>query len=251
MAPGGPISYSVDGSPGAPPLLFINSIATTRDLWSRQVGPCVDAGFRVITYDARGHGRSVVPAGDYTIAQLGGDAISILDEVGVESAHVCGISLGGITAMWLGVHAPQRVKSLIVANTAARIGSLQMWTERIALVRDQGMAALASMTMPRWFTEAFRSREPQTIQQFASMVAQCPQDGYLGCCAALRDEDLREAIAYCESVRDYISRDLFASILKDEEHHADFVDTQFDLIERIGIERYTLLNSDAAPDQGH
>jgi 3-oxoadipate enol-lactonase len=195
MAPGGPISYSVDGSPGAPPLLFINSIATTRDLWSRQVGPCVDAGFRVITYDARGHGQSVVPAGDYTIAQLGADAISILDEVGVESAHVCGISLGGITAMWLGVHAPQRVKSLIVANTAARIGSLQMWTERIALVRDQGMAALASMTMPRWFTEAFRSREPQTIQQFASMVAQCPQDGYLGCCAALRDEDLREAIA--------------------------------------------------------
>jgi 3-oxoadipate enol-lactonase len=189
------ISYTVDGSPDSPTLLFINSIATTRDLWSRQVAPCVDAGFRVITYDARGHGRSAAPPGDYTIGQLGRDALSILDELGADSAHVCGISLGGLTAMWLGVHAPQRVKRLILANTAARVGSTQMWTERIAFVQEHGMAALAEMTMPRWFTEAFRTREPQTVQQFRSMVAACPTDGYLGCCAALRDEDLREAIA--------------------------------------------------------
>ena len=195
MSPGGPISYSVDGSPDSPALLFINSIGTTRDLWSRQISPCVAAGFRVFTYDARGHGHSTAPSRDYTIAELGRDALSILDDVGVESAHVCGISLGGITAMWLGVHAPQRVRSLALANTAARIGSEQMWTERIAFVRERGMAALAEMTMPRWFTEGFRSREPATIQRFQTMVATCPPEGYLGCSAALRDEDLREAIA--------------------------------------------------------
>ena len=195
MSPGGPISYSVDGSPDSPALLFINSIGTTRDLWSRQISPCVAAGFRVITYDARGHGHSTAPSRDYTIAELGRDALSILDDVGVESAHVCGISLGGITAMWLGIHAPQRVRSLALANTAARIGSEQMWTERIAFVRESGMAALAEMTMPRWFTEGFRSREPATIQRFQTMVATCPPEGYLGCSAALRDEDLREAIA--------------------------------------------------------
>jgi 3-oxoadipate enol-lactonase len=194
ISDGARIDYSVAGAPTAPTLLFINSIATTRDLWARQVSRLAKS-FRVITYDARGHGFSQVTAGDYTIEQLGRDALAILDDAGVESAHVCGISLGGITAMWMGVNAPRRVKSLVLANTAARIGSLEMWTERIAFVTQQGMATLADLTMPRWFTDDFRAREPQTIEQFRAMVSACPKDGYLSCCAALRDEDLREAIA--------------------------------------------------------
>ena len=97
--------------------------------------------------------------------------------------------------MWLGVHAPDRVRSLTLANTGARIGSVEMWTERIGMVRETGMAPLAEMTMPRWFTEDFRTRQPQIIERFRTMVAACPLEGYLGCCAALRDEDLREAIA--------------------------------------------------------
>jgi 3-oxoadipate enol-lactonase len=194
MSDGARIDYSIAGVPTAPALLFINSIATTRDLWARQV-PRFSKSFRVITYDARGHGFSQVTAGDYTIEQLGRDVLAILDDAGVESAHVCGISLGGLTAMRLGVSAPRRVKSLVLANTAARIGSVEMWTERIAFVRQQGMAALADITMPRWFTDSFRAREPQTIEHFRSMVASSSRDGYLACCAALRDEDLREAIA--------------------------------------------------------
>jgi 3-oxoadipate enol-lactonase len=194
MSNGARIDYSIAGAATAPTLLFINSIATTRELWARQV-PRLSKSFRVITYDARGHGFSQVTAGDYTIEQLGRDALAILDAAGVESAHVCGISLGGITAMWLGVHAPRRIKSLVLANTAARIGSLEMWTERIAFVKQQGMATLADLTMPRWFTDGFRAREPHTIEQFRTMVAACPKEGYLSCSAALRDEDLREAIA--------------------------------------------------------
>jgi len=194
MSGGARIDYSIAGAATAPTLLFINSIATTRELWARQV-PRLSKSFRVITYDARGHGFSQVTAGDYTIEQLGRDALAILDAAGVESAHVCGISLGGITAMWLGVHAPRRIKSLVLANTAARIGSLEMWTERIAFVKQQGMATLADLTMPRWFTDGFRAREPHTIEQFRTMVAACPKEGYLSCSAALRDEDLREAIA--------------------------------------------------------
>jgi 3-oxoadipate enol-lactonase len=194
VSDGARIDYSIAGTATAPALLFINSIATTRELWARQVPRC-SKSLRVITYDARGHGYSQVNSGDYTIEQLGRDALAVLNAAGVESAHVCGISLGGLTAMWLGVHAPRRIKSLVLANTAARIGSLEMWTERVTFVRQQGMATLADMTMPRWFTDGFRAREPQTVEQFRGMVAACPQDGYLGCCAALRDEDLREAIA--------------------------------------------------------
>jgi len=194
MSNGARIDYSIAGAAAAPTLLFINSIATTRELWTRQV-PRLSKSFRVITYDARGHGFSQLTAGDYTIEQLGRDALAILDDAGVESAHVCGISLGGITAMWMGVNAPRRVKSLVLANTAARIGSLAMWTERIAFVKQRGMATLADLTMPRWFTDGFRAREPHTIEQFRTMVAACPKEGYLSCSAALRDEDLREAIA--------------------------------------------------------
>lgn len=193
MSGGARIDYSVAGAPTAPTLLFINSIATTRELWARQVPRC-SRSFRVITYDARGHGFSQVTAGGYTIEQLGRDALAILDDAGAESAHVCGISLGGLTAMWLGVHAPRRVSSLVLANTAARIGSVEMWTERMAFVQQQGMGALAEMTMPRWFTEDFRTREPLTVERFKAMVESCSTDGYLGCCAALRDEDLRQAI---------------------------------------------------------
>ena len=194
ISDGARIDYSVAGAAIAPTLLFINSIATTRELWARQV-PRLSKSFRVITYDARGHGYSQVTAGNYTIEQLGRDALAILDHAGAESAHVCGISLGGITAMWMGIHAPRRITSLVLANTAARIGSVEMWAERIAFVKQQGMATLADLTMPRWFTDEFRRREPQTVEQFRAMVASCPKDGYLSCCAALRDEDLREAIA--------------------------------------------------------
>jgi 3-oxoadipate enol-lactonase len=191
---GARISYSVDGPPGAPVILFINSIGTTRELWSRQVRTLSNA-YRVITYDARGHGRSSVPPGEYTIEQLGRDALAILDTERAATAHLCGISLGGITALWLGVHAPGRLRTLTAANTAARIATPQFWKERIEFVQTQGMTALAEPTMTRWFTEAFRTREPETVQRFKSMVERISPIGYAGCSAAMRDEDLREAIA--------------------------------------------------------
>jgi 3-oxoadipate enol-lactonase len=191
---GARISYTVEGPPERPVLLFINSIGTTRDLWLPQV-PALVGTYRVIRYDARGHGSSSVPPGNYTIAQLGRDALAILDAEGARQAHVCGISLGGLTALWLAVNAPDRVASLIVANSAARIGSVQSWNERIALVQERGMKSVAEMTIPRWFSPDFRQRHDDVVTRFRSMVEGCPQDGYLGCCAALRDEDLREAVA--------------------------------------------------------
>ncbi len=188
------ISYDVDGPPTAPALLLINSIGSTRELWARQL-EAFAGRFRVIRYDARGHGQSSVPRGDYTIEQLGRDALAVLDAAGAASAHVCGISLGGLTAQWLGVHAPDRVRRLVLANTAARIGSVDSWAERMALVRDQGMSAVADRAMGVWFSPAFHERDPETVRGFRAMIQGCPPEGYLGCCAALRDADLREGIA--------------------------------------------------------
>lgn len=188
------ISYDIDGPADGAPLLLINSIASTRELWARQL-PALSKAHRVVRYDARGHGRSSVPPGDYTVEDLGRDALAILDDIGAASAHVCGISLGGLTAQWLGVHAADRVRSLVLANTAARVGSAESWTERMALVRRDGMSAVAALTIPRWFSPEFTERDPDTVHAFRSMIQSIPQEGYLGCCAALRDADLRDDIA--------------------------------------------------------
>jgi 3-oxoadipate enol-lactonase len=191
---GARVSYSIDGPADGAPLLLINSIGSTRAMWDRNV-PALAAHFRVIRYDARGHGASSVPEGDYSIERLGRDAEAVLDAAAAPSAHICGISLGGLTAMWLAVFAPGRVARLVLANTAARIGSAESWTERIALVKATGMRAAADIAIPNWFTPEFAAREPDTVQRFRTMLESCPVPGYLGCCAALRDADLREAIA--------------------------------------------------------
>jgi len=188
------ISYEVEGPSDAPALLLINSIGSTREMWARQM-PAFTSAYRVIRYDARGHGRSSVPPGEYTLEQLGRDALAVLDDAGARTAHVCGISLGGLTAMWLGLHAADRVASLVLANTAARIGTLDSWTERMALVRERGMTAVANLAMPRWFSPAFHTRDPETVHAFRTMVQNCPADGYLGCCAALRDADLQDRVS--------------------------------------------------------
>ena len=194
---GARISYVIAGPADAPALVLSNSIGTTRDLWTRQA-PAFSGRFRVIRYDSRGHGQSTVPDGDYSIAQLGRDLIAVLDDAGVDAAHVCGLSLGGITAMWVAVHAPERVRSLVLANTGARLGSAEMWTQRIALIRDEGMSALAERATNVWFSPQFRERDGDTVHAFKAMLQGCSPAGYAGCCAALRDADLREDIARIE-----------------------------------------------------
>jgi 3-oxoadipate enol-lactonase len=191
---GATIAYEIHGDPGAPPVLFLNSIGSTRALWERQ-RRAFERGFRVITYDARGHGESAVPPGPYTLAQLAGDAVAILEAERIAAAHVCGLSLGGITALWLAVHAPERVRSLVLANTGARIGSMEFWDARMALVRERGMPAVADVAIPNWFTEGFRAREPHTVQAVRDAIEATPVEGYLGCCAAMREEDLRESLS--------------------------------------------------------
>jgi 3-oxoadipate enol-lactonase len=191
--PAGRLHYRIDGPEGGPPLFLSNSLGTTLDMWFPQVER-LQATFRVIRYDTRGHGRSSVPADEYSLDELGEDAVCILDAAGVEDAHVCGLSLGGLTAMWLGVYHPSRLRSLVLADTAARIGTVERWIDRIAKARTEGMSAIADLSMKNWFTADYRGREPATVGRFHAMVASCNPQGYIGCCAALREADLRPLI---------------------------------------------------------
>jgi len=187
------LSYCLDGDPRAPALLLSNSLGTTHELWAPQVAR-LSSAFRVIRHDTRGHGGSDAPKGTYTPEMLGLDALAILDAAGAPRAHVCGLSLGGLTAMWLGVHAPERILSLILASTAARIGNALLWQERIELVKSSGLQPLAKATMGRWFTEAFRAAHPDIVARYRQMLESCPAEGYVSCCAVVRDADLRGEI---------------------------------------------------------
>jgi len=187
---GASIWYSVDGRADAPPLLLIHSLATTQELWAQQMAAFT--GFaRVIRYDMRGHGRSTSSGGELTIEQLGRDALAVLDAAGVSSADVAGVSIGGLTTVWLGEHAQARVRKLVLANTGARLGTSDSWSARMRAVREGGMELAADLTIPRWFTDGFREKHADVVAKYRAMVLSCPLESYLGACAALRDADLR------------------------------------------------------------
>jgi 3-oxoadipate enol-lactonase len=188
------LRYEIDGNPAGPPVLFSNSLGTTCELWNPQL-EALSPTFRIIRYDTRGHGSSEVPDGPYTIETLGLDAIAILDATEVKQTHLCGLSLGGLTAMWLGVHRPDRVRSVTLVSTAARIGNAMMWEERIVQVQTSGVESLADAAMGRWFSESFRASHPDVVAIYHRMLSETPAPGYAACCAAIRDTDLRSAIA--------------------------------------------------------
>jgi len=188
------LHYELEGPEGAPVVVLSNSLGTDLSLWEPQVAGLTPS-FRVLRYDTRGHGRSTSPELAYSLDDLGGDVLDLLNHLKIEKCHVCGVSLGGITALWLAVHAPQRVLSVMPCNTAARIGSESSWKERIVQVTQHGLASIADATMERWFTESFRRSDPVRVESMRRSLLQNDAQGYIACCAALRDADLRDAVA--------------------------------------------------------
>ena len=192
----GDFRIDVQGDENAPVLVFSNSLGTTLEMWDAQAAAFSNQ-YRVLRYDTRGHGASVASPGPYRIHQLGGDVLAILDALGIDQAHFCGISMGGLTGLWLGVHASARLRSITVANSAAKVGTEAAWLERAAQVRAQGaaaMQALADSAPARWFTEGFAAAQPAVVQRAQGWIAASNPEGYASCCEALAHEDLRTAI---------------------------------------------------------
>jgi 3-oxoadipate enol-lactonase len=183
------IAWALDGPEGAPVLMLSNSLGTTMEMWRPQLA-AFTARFRVLRYDTRGHGRSDAPPGGYGLDRLGRDAIELLDALGLGRVHFCGLSLGGMTGQWLGARAPDRIDRLVLANTAAVMGPPSAWDARIVTVRQQGMAALTDAILERWFTPEFRA-VPEGAAFVRDQLLATDPAGYAGCCAAIRDMDLR------------------------------------------------------------
>ena len=188
------LHYQLDGDAALPVLVLSNSLGTSLAMWEPQI-PELSKHFRVLRYDTRGHGQSEVTPGPYTIAQLGSDVIALLDQLEIAQAHFCGLSMGGSTFMWLAVHHPERVNKLILCNTGARIGTAEAWNSRIETVQRDGLPAIAAAVVSRWLTPEYAGQHPQQVQDLTAMLLATPAEGYAGACAAVRDNDLREAIA--------------------------------------------------------
>lgn len=188
------LHYTVDGAADAPVLVLSNSLGTDLTMWAPQMA-ALSAQFRVLRYDTRGHGQSGVPCGPYSVAQLGQDVIDLLDHLDIACAHFCGLSMGGMTGMWLGIHHPARIGRLVLANTAAQIGTPEAWNSRIATVNSSGMAAIIPGVIERWFTPAFRERAPDTVAAISAGLLATVPAGYVANCAAVRDMDQRDTVA--------------------------------------------------------
>ncbi|KPQ09982.1 MAG: 3-oxoadipate enol-lactonase PcaD [Saliniramus fredricksonii] len=189
---------AIDGPDDAPPLMLSNSLATNLAMWDAQM-PALAAHFRVIRYDHRGHGASDAPQGPYSFAGLAEDAVGILDALGIEKAHWCGLSMGGMTGMRMLTHHRERIGRAVLANTAAQMGTADVWNSRAETARAQGMSVIAGPTLERWFTPEFRESDPQAVGRVREMIHATPAQGYAACCEAIRDMDQRESIRAVEA----------------------------------------------------
>jgi 3-oxoadipate enol-lactonase len=192
--PGGTrVAYAISGRPWRPALILTHSLGSDHRMWELQVEALKDQYF-IVSIDNIGHGGSDVPSGEYTIADMGEAVLAVADAAELDRFHYCGLSVGGITGQWLGVNHPDRLLSLTLSNTAAKIGAADVWEERIQVARTQGMGALVEGVIARWFSIDFAARRPEQFARARATLLGTDPNGYAGVCAALRDGDLRDAV---------------------------------------------------------
>jgi 3-oxoadipate enol-lactonase len=185
------LHHEVSGPPDGHVVLMGGSLGTTLAMWDAQAGPLAER-FRVVRYDHRGHGGSPVPPGPYTIAELGGDVLALLDALGVERASYCGLSIGGMVGIWLAEHAPERIERLVLLCTSAHLPPPEAWVERAVEVEDAGNTeVVADSVLERWLTPEFAREHPDVGESLRGMLAATSPVGYAGCCRALERMDLR------------------------------------------------------------
>lgn len=180
------LHYRVDGPDDGAPVVFSNSLGTDLRLWD-PILPLLPAGLRIIRYDKRGHGLSSCPSGPYSMGSLVTDVEKLMDHLNVKDSVFVGLSIGGMTAQGLAVKRLDLVRAMVLSNTGAKIGTPDMWDERIAAVKAGGIEALADAVMERWFSEGFR-KTPE-LELWRNMLVRGENDGYAGCSCAISGTD--------------------------------------------------------------
>ncbi len=180
------LHYRIDGPEDGAPVVFANSLGTDFRLWDK-ILPLLPPGLRILRYDKRGHGLSNCPAPPYHMGQLISDVERLMDLTGFRDAVFVGLSIGGMIAQGLATKRDDLVRAAVLSNTGAKIGTREMWDERIAAVEAGGIEALADAVMERWFSKPFR--ETPEIDVWRNMLVRQPAEGYVGCSAAIAGSD--------------------------------------------------------------
>jgi 3-oxoadipate enol-lactonase len=188
------IHYAVSGDASHPALVLSNSLGTNFSMWDAQT-PAFEKRFRLLRYDMRGHRESSSPPPPYSVPGLVGDLLSLVDFLGIERFHLCGLSVGGMLGMSIALHLPQRLRKLVLCNTAPKIGTHESWSTRIETVRTKGMKEVARTTPARWFTPAFQSSSPEVVAATLRILESLDPEGYIGGCCAVRDFDARADVS--------------------------------------------------------
>ena len=183
------IAWREDGDPAGQPVLFANSLGTDWRLWDDLL-PLLPSGLRFLRYDMRGHGLSDVPSGPYALNDLMNDALGLLDAIEDRPVVLVGLSLGGMVGQAIAANQPDRLCGLVLSNTVPRMGSAEMWNQRITAVREGGMGSVSDAILDRWFAPTFR--QSMDAAPWQTMLSRTPAEGYIGCCAVLADADLTE-----------------------------------------------------------
>ena len=190
-ADGCSIYVEVEGSDSAPVVMLSNSLGTDLHMWDDQMGEW-SKHFRVVRYDRRGHGKSGVPKGPYSMERFARDVLAVLDALKIKKINWCGLSMGGMVGQWLGVNAPDRIEKLVLSNTNSFYADKGPWNDRIKFVQEKGLEPLVDANMQRWFTEGFRQRAPQVIARMKEMFLATNPAGYIASCEAIRDMNFTE-----------------------------------------------------------
>lgn len=187
------VYHELIGPAEAPVVALSCSLGTDLSMWDPQADR-LSRRMRVLRYDLRGHGRSPVPDGPYTIADLGGDLLALLDRLEISRASLCGVSIGGMTSIWVAAHAPERVGRLVLCCSSAYIDPEGAYRDRARAVREDGIEPLVEAALGRWFTPEFGRAHPDVVQARRANLLATPPEGYAGCCEALADMDLRDSL---------------------------------------------------------
>ncbi|MBF97282.1 MAG: 3-oxoadipate enol-lactonase [Pelagibacterales bacterium] len=185
------IHYQIDGDVSDRPIMCSNSLASNLNMWDLQIEHLLAQGFGIIRYDSRGHGQSEAPKGPYSIEMLADDAAGLLTTLGIQHVHFCGLSKGGMVAQMMGVRHPDRVKSLIIADSAAFMPAKDTWEQRIQAVTAGGMEAVVDATLERWITSEGRDRLPDQVELIRRMILNTPVQGFVACSEAIKSMDMR------------------------------------------------------------
>lgn len=189
-----PVHHVEDGPADGPAVVLSHSLGTDLHVWRPQVEQLARSR-RVVRYDHRGHGRSPVPPGPYTIADLGRDVLALLDRLEIERTSFVGTSMGGMVGLWLAANAPDRIDRLVVCCTSAALGNPDAWTDRAGIVRSNGAVAIADGTVHRWLSGTFAVEHPDVIDRLVARFVGTTDEGYAACCEAIGAMDLLDDLA--------------------------------------------------------